>query len=187
MRLVQVLKRVWLESVSEDAEWRGIEKDLPADDDAMLVFVYDPKTQLPSGIFHLTHHELFSKLDEISVAASELDPAMFRVFKERKIKTPILVVETRPDTRIGNLEPSVLRFVDPAYTGPAPGEISVITLTSMDDYDLRVHFDSTQSESLAEIVDVCIPEGFSAQSVIDYIDRHTTYLLERKSYRFKGE
>ncbi|QVW55296.1 hypothetical protein pEaSNUABM29_00256 [Erwinia phage pEa_SNUABM_29] len=179
-RLVEVRKDVWLESLKGDEGFDEVELDLPEKKDVMLVFLMDKS--IPRGIFWRDNDPLVATLTAVCVGVSEIDPLVFQMYQQRRVHEPTLKVIVGPETRIGQMAPSQLTFVD-VQDDNSETTISIRTPRIEDTLAL---LQKANENGLMETVRVSNSSGLPVEPILHFFETQTTHLLDSKTYNFTG-
>jgi len=186
LRLIEIRKDVWLESLKAEDGLESITEDLPEQNDVMVVLLWSKEERLPRGIFYRINDGLLPVLVEVSLGVSEVDPALFKDYARRKTPHGKLKVILESETRMANMEPNVISLHNPNIDMNVERE-GHITISS--------NVLEPVLELLEEVIDavnppliyVKNPNGLDLQALLDYVDAQTEYVLNMKEYILKGE
>ncbi|AFQ96644.1 hypothetical protein G173_gp099 [Erwinia phage phiEaH2] len=186
MRVVEIRKDVWMESIAESGGWEGIEADLPETNDAPLVLLVQAKGErLIRGIFHRVNL-VNPLLRATAVGLSEIDPDWFKDYIKRKSPNNVINIELCDETRMARLQPTALCIYDPNLEQDTPSDINLKLGTILESNIVRLVTDTLEHLQPPMLI-IRNPNGLALDHLMNYLEHNTTYLVNSRTYTLKGE
>lgn len=186
LRLIEIRKDVWLESLKAEDGLESVAADLPEQNDVLVVLLWSAEERLPRGIFYRRDGGLNPILVEVSLGLDEVDPQVFKAYARRKTPHGAIKLILNSETRMADMQPNVVSIYNPNLDVDEERDGYLTISTSVLEPALEMLEEVIEAVN-PPLIYIKNPNGLDLQALFDYIDVQTEYLINTKEYTITGE